>query len=121
MGRVTEGTCKTPEDQLLLRFAWNVEKPLGYKHKSSHAAYMRVWRKDHPISAEERFKMNCRSYTHQLIKYGTLIPEPCIDCGTLEKLEGHHPDYSNPRLVWWFCRPHHLAYHKRLRQLDEAA
>ena len=36
---------------------------------------------------------------------------PCCVCGEI-KVEAHHADYSKPLEVIWFCRKHHIQYHK---------
>ena len=84
--------------------------------RDCHNAYMREWRKTHPQSEEEKRKSRCRAYTHVLIKRGHLVRGTCRDCGT-ERTEAHHPDYDQPRLVIWLCRPHHRAEHDRLNEL----
>ena len=58
---------------------------------------------------ERRQKANCRSYTKVMIRRGQIKRLPCEVCGG--RAESHHPDYSNPRLVVWLCRSHHLALH----------
>ena len=56
--------------------------------------------------------MNCRSYTHVYLKRGKLLKEPCQVCGNQES-QAHHPDYSQPLLVVWMCRRHHLDHHSK--------
>lgn len=73
-----------------------------------HAAYMRKWRKTHPLSEEARAKMNARCYLHVYIRRGILKRQPCVLCGTFPA-EPHHHDYSKPLEVTWLCRAHHLA------------
>ena len=43
-----------------------------------------------------------------------LTPEPCVECGSTENVERHHPDYTQPLLVVWLCRPHHRALHRKV-------
>ncbi len=90
---------------------------LGDRHgkqrycKSCHAAHMRINRPKHKeLSDEARKKANCRAYTHVLIKRGKIIKGLCEVCNS-SKVESHHEDYNNPRLVRWFCRIHHLDLH----------
>lgn len=78
---------------------------------------MREWRKTHPLTPEQRKKMVCRSYTHVLIKRGKILRQPCRVCAAVA--QPHHPDYSNPRLVEWLCRPHHLEHHKNLIKIKK--
>lgn len=73
---------------------------------------MRKWRKTHPQTVEQRRKNNCRRYATIYQRRGKLIPKPCEVCGA-GKVEKHHDDYDKPLMVRWFCRPHHLQYHKQ--------
>ncbi|MFA9409268.1 MAG: hypothetical protein ACERKJ_10625 [Candidatus Dadabacteria bacterium] len=41
--------------------------------------------------------------------------EPCVICGTINKVEAHHIDYDFPLEVVWFCHKHHMEHHKLLR------
>jgi hypothetical protein len=80
-------------------------------HQAKHAAYMREWRKTHPMNAEQRRKDNCRSYAKEYLKRGHLTREQCALCDA-NAAEMHHPDYAEPLKVVWLCRKHHLAIHK---------
>jgi hypothetical protein len=78
-------------------------------HRAKHAAYMRNWRASHPLTAEQRRKMNCRSYAKVYLQRGKLERQPCAECGA--PAEMHHPDYAQPLRVIWLCRQHHLVFH----------
>jgi hypothetical protein len=41
-----------------------------------------------------------------------LFKEPCIICGSKEKLHAHHDDYLKPLNVRWFCCAHHSQWHR---------
>lgn len=82
--------------------------------KICHAAFMRVWRKTHPLSEEQRMKDRARSYANIYAKRGKLIKTPCVNCGEIDT-EKHHPDYSKPLDVIWVCRKCHLELHKKGR------
>jgi hypothetical protein len=73
----------------------------------NHAAYMRRWRRLHPLSEEQRRRDSARSYAGVYRRRGLLEPEPCIVCGAPE-VEMHHADYRRPLDVKWLCRFHHL-------------
>lgn len=62
------------------------------------------------LTVEERKKTVCRSYTKVLVKRGTLVKQPCVSCGQTGA-DAHHPDYTQPRLVIWFCPECHRSYH----------
>lgn len=51
---------------------------------------------------------------------GKLIrPDRCEHCKTNKKrIEGHHPDYSQPLKVIWLCNPCHRAEHERIRNFS---
>ena len=47
------------------------------------------------------------------IRDGKLIPaSSCSICGSVEKIEGHHDDYTKPLDVRWLCEQCHKAWHK---------
>lgn len=76
-----------------------------------HAEYMRLTRPKHSeLNDEARKKANTRAYTHVLIKRGVIQKQGCEVCGS--EAEAHHEDYTNPKDVKWFCRPHHLQWHQ---------
>ena len=80
------------------------------------ADYTRRWRKDNPLSDEQRFKSNVRRKTNMRIKRGLLHPYPCEVCGKA-KAEAHHDDYQKPYCIRWLCRVHHLEYHRLEREV----
>lgn len=94
------------------------EQPLGSYCRACHAAYMREWRKTHPMSLAQKRKDACRSYAGVYLRRGKLKKRPCRQCGSA-KAEMHHPDYSQPLNVIWLCRPCHLALHKSAEQRSE--
>ena len=83
--------------------------------RTCHAAYMREWRKTHPLNDKQRMKMNCRSYAHVYLKRGIIQRELCRVCG--ERAEMHHPNYYKPLLIVWLCRKHHLTEHQKFQML----
>lgn len=62
------------------------------------------------LEAERKRKAICRSYSKVLVRRGVIKRLACERCGNPDS-EMHHPDYNNPRLVIWFCRPCHMAHH----------
>jgi len=56
----------------------------------------------------------------QAIDKGTLIPQPCEECGYdgLNKngargVHAHHPDYNHPLKIIWLCSRCHQAWHRK--------
>lgn len=78
-------------------------------------AYMRTWRKTHPMNEAHRKRDIARSIAHVTKKRGGLKPKPCEACGS-PKAEMHHPDHERPRDVAWLCRSCHLAWHRFWRK-----
>lgn len=75
------------------------------------ARYTRAWRAAgrERLTDEHRRRDRCRSRAAYLKLIGVLVPEACVQCGSLEHLEMHHPDYDHPELVEWRCRRCHIA------------
>jgi hypothetical protein len=84
-------------------------------HLAKRRAYMREWRKTHPLTGEARKRMRARSYAHVYLRRGLIERidrQPCIVCGA--HAEMHHPDYGQPLWVVWLCRAHHGELHRLL-------
>lgn len=84
--------------------------------RACHAKYMRSWRKEHPLSAEQRVRDAARSQAGVYLKRGQIQRKPCEVCG--DRAEMHHPDHEQPRFVAWLCREHHLAWHRHWRTVS---
>ena len=80
--------------------------------KACHAAYVREWRKSHPLTEAQRFKGIARAYAAVYLRRGKIIKGPCECCGGVES-EMHHDDYHAPLAVRWLCRKCHLAWHDK--------
>lgn len=77
------------------------------------AAYMRAWRPTHAeMDPEERRRLNCRAYTNCYQRRGKWPAGPCEVCGTAERVENHHDDYSRPDVYRRLCRTHHRQLHR---------
>lgn len=46
-----------------------------------------------------------------------LLRQPCEICGSEERIEAHHDDYTQPLQVRWLCRLHHIEHHKAEREI----
>lgn len=80
---------------------------------SSHQAANGRWMKAHPE------RKRAASLVKKALMRGKMTRLPCLVCGT-EKVEGHHPDYSQPLSVVWLCNPHHRAAHAATEELEPA-
>jgi hypothetical protein len=64
------------------------------------------WSKRNP---EKRKAQNVLGYA---VLSGKLIkPDTCQKCGLKKRIEAHHPDYSKPLEVMWFCKKCHIEEH----------
>src|SRR6185295_8453314 len=48
------------------------------------------------------------------ISNGTLVRQPCRECGK-PKTHAHHDDYSRPLDVVWLCHLHHQLHHRSIQ------
>lgn len=84
---------------------------------SCHSEYQKKYRPKHSeLSYEQRKKANARAYVKVYVRRGWIIKMPCSICGE-NKVEMHHDDYNKPTDVKWFCRKHHMEYHKQFMPL----
>lgn len=95
------------------------------KVKNFKSAWKKKWRSANPEKARALAcveakayrlanpeKENARRQVKKAIQSGSLIRGACIICGSTERIEGHHEDYSKALDVVWLCKKHHIALHK---------
>lgn len=70
------------------------------------------------MTDDQRVKANIRSKTRMKRYRGKLNRLPCEICGTTEKVEAHHDDYTKPYDVRWLCFNHHREFHYRKWKTD---
>lgn len=49
---------------------------------------------------------------------GVLVKQPCASCGSSQKLQAHHDDYSKPLEVRWMCCACHMLHHQAQKRLN---
>ena len=55
------------------------------------------------------------------ISEGKLVrPTACTQCGSSERIEGHHENYSKPLDVMWLCRVCHRELHMAKNRAKKA-
>ncbi len=47
------------------------------------------------------------------LREGRITKLPCLSCGS-ESVEAHHQDYLKPLEVMWFCKSHHISWHRMI-------
>lgn len=78
------------------------------KRRDYFLRYQKQYRKENPE------KVKARILVKEAVTRGEIIKYPCIECGD-ENSTGHHPDYSKPLCVIWYCQMHHQREHARLK------
>lgn len=58
-------------------------------------------------------KVKARYFTRLAVQLGVIAKLPCRVCGN-DRVEAHHPDYTHPLDVVWYCRTHHELLHHPL-------
>lgn len=75
--------------------------------KAAKKRAMDSYRKRYPM------KYAAHVVTRNAIRDGKLKPaELCSTCGSTEKIEGHHDDYTKPLEVRWLCEKCHKSWHR---------
>ena len=64
------------------------------------------------MNPEARAKEVTRILTRRAIAQGRLMRQPCEVCGSIERIDAHHDDYSKPLVIRWLCKKHHIEHHK---------
>ena len=83
-------------------------KPWHKKNKDRKAAYSLKYRTAYPDKVRAQTILNAAIRNHKVAR-----PSICEECGSGERIEGHHPDYSKPLEVVWLC---HGCHNKRNRK-----
>jgi len=75
-------------------------------------------RKDHATRHRmiNRQKNRARSLANTALENGVLRKEPCYFCGSTDRIEMHHPDYSLPFGIYWLCKTCHSKLEGMLRR-----
>ena len=83
----------------------------GFYCRTCRNAYRRANRP--PLTEAESERDTVRKMAQHALRQGKITREPCMVCDDLAS-EMHHPDYSKPLEVVWFC----AAHHRELTQLE---
>ena len=81
------------------------------KARSAHQRHNRKFEAKHPDRQPANNRLN------KAVQKGFLIRSSCDICGTTERIEAHHDDYSKPLDIRWLCERHHKEHHARMRPL----
>lgn len=89
------------------------------EYREKHKAYCAKWRTENPDKAtavnrewrqrnREKQRAHCAVYAKK--RRGTLVPQPCVDCGSTAA-HAHHEDYEKRFDVTWLCVECHERRH----------
>lgn len=79
----------------------------------------RIRRRDAKARKVNPHKLRAGLKVREAVRTGKLVkPDSCPNCGSPERLEGHHEDYSKPLDVIWLCNICHKGKHGRLVAVD---
>jgi type II secretory pathway component PulK len=56
-------------------------------------------------------KRKARQILNNAIRAGRIQRQPCVDCNSTVRVQGHHTDYSKPLEVVWLCGSCHGKRH----------
>ena len=71
------------------------------------AAYREAHRERFPNSYMARYMVS------NAIRDGKMLREPCVECGSMDRVHAHHDDYAKPLSVRWMCAAHHKQWHQK--------
>ena len=94
-----------------------VEARKKYSKTEAYAVAISKSRKNYRKKYPEKYKAN--TAVGSALKNGSLVKKPCQICGSTEKIEAHHPDYSKPLDIRWLCSACHHKWHKDMRMNEE--
>lgn len=82
--------------------------------KVAHKKAMDTYNKKFPM------KYASRNIVSHALKTGKLVKsEHCSECGSNEKIEGHHDNYLEPLNVRWLCEKCHKKWHRHNKPIYE--
>jgi ribosomal protein S27AE len=93
------------------------KKPLGSPRQDlTRRERARRWRlnnKDKVDAIRNRYpeKRRANHAVFHAVRSGRLQKQPCEKCGTVDRVNAHHDDYSKPLEVRWLCPKHHSEVH----------
>lgn len=85
------------------------------KNLEANREHSRKFKREHPGYAKNYRLLNPqKDKAHHNASRDLPISSVCSRCGSIENLERHHPNYSEPNVVETVCRMCHQEIHKRL-------
>ena len=108
------------------RYVEKRDKLLSDRLTDERKAIDRKWREENRVRLNAEYlqkyhendelkrKHSARNKVSIALKNGLLIKAAnCSRCGSCNRLQGHHEDYSKPLIVEWLCIPCHKKEHSK--------
>jgi hypothetical protein len=93
----TKNDVKHRYDRLDGVHEYEHERAQRPERRANRVEYGRTHRKLYPEKARARTAVS------NGLRDGKITKGPCVHCGTTEKVQAHHHDYSKPLDVEWVC------------------
>ena len=82
------------------------QKKSDKKRRARKNEWKKKWKQAHPFITKSRMIL-----THAVEDGKIIKPDECSKCNSNGKIDGHHPDYSEPLKVMWLCQNCHRTLH----------
>ena len=96
--------------------ATNRDKINGYNNRWVEANPEKLRELSRQKYKKDKGKYLARDAVKRAINSGSIKRGGCEICGTTERVQAHHDDYSKPLVVRWFCCQHHHDLHRNLKR-----
>lgn len=99
--------------KLRVRLRYRETKPERQRYELKREA--RAERKAQKARTQARHRQNnplkykARNAVNNALRDGRLTKRPCAGCGTSDRVQAHHHDYSKPLDIMWLCFKCHRA------------
>lgn len=107
-------SCKACDKARALKWRYeNHERSMASKVEWSQRPEVKVRRAEQQRASKRRHpeRWAARAAVNQAIKKGTMVRQPCKECGT-PNAHAHHEDYAKPLEVEWLCVKCHGIEHR---------
>lgn len=85
-----------------------------YNQRPYVKARRNKWVKEYRRNPVVWAKYLVRQIAKRAVMSGKIEKLPCAQCGAPNS-EKHHPDYSQPLVIVWLCRPCHQSLHMKIK------
>jgi len=79
---------------------------------------IREYKRNHKARFKKRHPeiVSAWSAIYRAVRDGKIKSKPCVQCGGINNIHAHHPDYSKPLDIIWLCYYCHRKLHADARK-----